>query len=766
MRSRQGVAFVVTNIAFFWLATALAACSLWPIYQTDRFLVVVAAGLVLGTAIGVVGAALRWPAWAVVVTAFAGFLVVGVPVAVPDKTQFGVLPTIDGLLDLVAGVALGWRQLLTITLPVGSYQALLVPAFVLVLAGTTAGVSIAVRARYGELAALFPATLFVVGILFGPEVVPWPVPLALGMFATLLLWFVWRRSRRRRAAIRLLAEQTPDARTRPLETASDRVAGARTLVAGGLILVLAAGASVAASLTFPPTGDRDVLRTSVEQPFDPRDYASPLAGLRSYLRDGADQEVMLRVVGLPADGRIRIATLDSYDGVVYAVGSPLVDSASGTFVRVPTEIDRPGDADPDVAVDVTVAGYRGVWVPTVGDLERIEFFGESARLEDSFYFNQTTGTGAVLDGLGEGDTYRLQAIDRPEAVASLDDLTPGTARVPRLGDTPDELTLKLEEYAGDVTSAGGRLSAAIDGLRSEGYISHGLGEDEPPSRSGHAADRITELLASAQMIGDAEQYSVAGALMARELGFPARVVFGFAPSETAGMAEVTGDDITAWIEVSTAERGWVAVDPVPPVRPIPADVEEEPQQVARPQSPVQPPPEDPDTREQQSPPDSTQDDPDTLDPFLQVLFAVLRIAGGVLLGALVLASPFLVVIGAKLRRRRLRRRAPTPVQRISGGWDEFHDAMVDRGYSPPPAATRSEIALASPLEQSRTLAAVADRAVFAPGEPDAAEADRVWRVVGELRGHLDRGRTRRQRLKALISVRSLGGYSVRNLFTR
>ncbi|MDY7555683.1 transglutaminase domain-containing protein [Cryobacterium sp. 10C3] len=60
-------------------------------------------------------------------------------------------------------------------------------------------------------------------------------------------------------------------------------------------------------------------------------------------------------------------------------------------------------------------------------------------------------------------------------------------------------------------------------------MSHGIGEDEPVSRSGHGLDRISQLFTDEPMLGDAEQYAVAAALLARRLGFPARVVMGFAP---------------------------------------------------------------------------------------------------------------------------------------------------------------------------------------------------------------------------------------------
>ena len=113
-------------------------------------------------------------------------------------------------------------------------------------------------------------------------------------------------------------------------------------------------------------------------------------------------------------------------------------------------------------------------------------------------------------------------------------------------------------YHDTVSMPYSKLKARVaDILKAEGYISHGVGDDEPASRSGHSADRITELLTDQRMIGDAEQYAVTAALMARQLGFPARVVFGFAPEGAGGVARVTGDSVTAWIEVDTAENGWV-----------------------------------------------------------------------------------------------------------------------------------------------------------------------------------------------------------------
>lgn len=761
--TRTAGSTIVTTLFVVALA-GLAAAVFWPVYRDMSYVVAAGGGIVAGAVVALLGARFRWPSFAVLLVAIAVFLGVGVPLAVPSRALQGVLPTWDGIQELVAGVAYGWKQLLTITLPVGDYQALLVPAFLLSYAATLVAMTIGLRARWGELAVVPPIVAFLVGIAFGPAEALWPIPLALSMLVAVLSYLVWRRWRRRREAISHLARATPDAGGAPLDTASDASLSARSVLAGGVILAVAAAASIGAVTIAPVTGTRDVLRTAVEQPFDPRDYASPLAGFRRYLREDRVDATMLTVSGLPAGQRLRVATLDSYDGVVYAVGSAADDAASGTFVRVPQAVDQSGLEGTPVSLDVEIGDYRGVWVPTAGAFTSIDFGGSRATtLTDGFYYNDTTGTAADLRALTEGDSYRLDAVlpEQPPA-SEIPALTPGDAEVARIGDLPDELAVYLEEQVRGLTSPGERLQAMLDALARDGYISHGLG-DEPPSRSGHGADRLTELVTAPLVIGDAEQYAVAAALMARQLGFPARVVFGFVPGEDG---VVTGDDVSAWIEVDTAQDGWVTIDPVPTERPIPEEEPEEQTQTARPPSIVPPPPDRPEQNQDQTAPDSSQDDPDQIDPVIEALLAIGRVAGLSLLALALVLAPFILILVAKGRRRRLRRQAPDVVERIRGGWDEYADAVVDHGFEAPQAATRSELAAVTGGLPARVLAAVADRAVFAPESADPADADRVWGAVAELRASLDKGLSRGQRLKARLSLRSLGASGVRSLFRR
>ena len=757
--ARKRLAGAAVDTTFAIVATGLAAAAFWPVYQSSAFAVMLGVTLLVGAAIAVLGAVFRWPSIVVAPLVVLVYLGLGTQLAVPGETTArGLLPTAQGFGDLVRATWLSWKQLVTISLPVGSYQALLVPAFILILVAVVATVSTALRAKRGELAAIPPILLMLAGILLGSGTSAVPLWLALTLFAVLLGWMIRFRLRRRAASVRSLTEQSGVI----VESARDRrrTVG-RTLVGAAVIVAIACVAGTAAAVLAPPDRERQVVRTAVEQPFDPRSYPTPLSGFRSYLEPAKADQPMLTVDGLPSDRRLRIATLDTYDGVTYSVGTDAVTSASGSFTRVPYRMDQNGVTGTRDTIAVTVRDYRGPWVPGSGQLQQITFHGSNApTLSGAFFYNDVTGTGAVTRSLASGDSYTMDAVVKPEVTAAgLTKAEPGSAVVPKPAIIPDELSQTLQKYTAGVTGAGAKLAAALDGLAADGYISHGIGPDEPPSRSGHGADRITELLTDIPMLGDQEQYAVTAALMARQLGFPARVVVGFvAPKDQASSASVTltGSDISAWIEVQTAD-GWVTVDPTPPLRPVPPKQPDQPTQITRPQTNVQPPVDDT-PAQRDDPPQAQVDKSNTPqpNPLLDAILTVLTILGWVVLGLAILSAPFLAVLAAKWRRRALRRRAPTSVERIAGGWREFADTAVDHGYDPPPAATRKEFAGTIGGSRASALAAVADRAVFSPIAPTEEEADTVWKAVDELRGQLGKRDTRWKRLLAAVSLRSLG----------
>ena len=760
-RPRLRASFVSLACTLLGLATLVSAVPFWPVYQSAEFVVTVVVTVLVGTVLGVAGAVLRLSSFAVLLVTVAAYLLLGVPLAVPSGALWGVLPTLDGLRQLVVGTALGWKQLLTISLPVGSYEALLVPLFVLLLVVSVVGTSVALRTRRGELAIAGPVVVHLAGIVLGPEDAVLPRVAGLALLTTCVAWFVWWRLRRRRLAVDALAGGRPSGST---GHGHGTVAG-RAVAGTVLTLAVAASTAVGVVALLPSPSDRVVARSLVAQPFDPRDEVSPLTRFRVYEQEPLVDDEVFRVRGLAPGQLLRLATLDTYDGVSYTVGSGSVSSASGTFDLVPSTVDQSDVAGAPTSVSVDVGSYEGIWLPTVGALRDVAFSGPTAaERRERFYYNDATGTAAVVGGVSEGDAYSLRAVlPRQPSGGDLDRLTPGTDAVPAPRAVPDELSTALDGYVEGVAGPGAQLRAALEGLRAQGYVSHGVSADEPPSRSGHGADRIAQLFTDPVMVGDGEQYATAAALMADQLGFPARVVMGFVPSEEApvddqGAVALTGGDVTAWIEVDTAQFGWVALDPNPEERPVPEEQLQDPSQVSRPESVVQPPPQDPQVRDDQAPPQTAQEDADTPPEWLAALLVVVTVAGWLALVAGIVAAPFLAVVGLKVRRRRRRRRAASAAARITGGWREFEDAVVDHGVDTPPAATRSEVAARVGGARTAVLARVADRAVFGPSAPPEEDADRVWAAVEDLRRSLGEGLTRWQRVKAAVSLRSLRRY--------
>ncbi|WP_448809476.1 transglutaminase family protein [Agromyces bauzanensis] len=746
-----------TAISVVLVMAMLAAAMIpwWPVYESGAFIVAAATAIIAGSTIGVLGARLTWPAWTTVVAVFVAYLVLGVPAAVPGRAIGGVLPTPGGIIELLAGAALSWKQLVTIAVPVGSYQALLVPPFLLGLVAATTAVTIALRSRHPSAAVVPPALLLLAGIALGVVHAELGLETGLVFLVTAVAWLVRVGIARRRAI----------STGRPVEAAladARRVLGASALVAVALV------GATAASVTMP-AAHRSVVRAELQPPFEPREHESPLAGFRSAFDPEVAERPMLTVSGLPAGSGIRIATLDTYDGIVYSVGGSDGTAESGRFTRVPYRLDQSGTLGTDVDVHVSVLAYSDVWVPGIGRLERITFDGPRAELlADGFFYNDLTGTAAVQSGLATGDAYTASSV-APLAPDRLSELRPGTSVLPPAPDLPDQLSRLLDQWAPASEDPGQRLQALIEGFHREGYVSHGLvDEGEPASRSGHALDRLVELVDAKPMLGDGEQYAVAAALMARSIGFPARVVVGYLP-DRADSAEESADGTTvfvsgelqAWIEVQADDGQWVSVDPNPEPRPIPEKEPDQPTVVSRPQSALPPPAERTPVDDLDADPDLALDDRDDgTAPWVAVLLAVLTATGLALLGLTVVVSPFLAIVVAKLRRRRLRRLAPTAVERIEGGWQEFADTAADYGYPIRPNATRAEQAATVGGLAPLVLASVVDRAAFAPDGPAEGDDRLVWDSVDELAERLSAPRTRRERLRAAISLASLGGYAV------
>lgn len=800
--SRVRLRFLLTQAAVLDLVIAVGAVAAWPIYRSAAFVVLVVVATAAGHALAAAGLRWRWNGWWLAAAAIGAYVVLGLPLAAPS--MLGSVPqALQAVLGVLTAPVTGWKDLLTLDLPLGSYQTTLAPALLVFLAVPVAALSLAWRGgRLWPIAVAvtllptvfgvaFGSTALQAPVVLGPIVVPREAIVGMAAVVAALIAVVWRTlSDRRRAIATAVAATGVRSGPRPLRGLAGRVATAAGMVTAAVVIAAVAAPWALAGQT------RDVLRSDVDPRLELAAALSPLGQYRASFADDRFEQTLFRVEAPAEADRVRLATLPFYDGRVARVVDPAAAPGDPrtAFSRVPSALAAP----PGTAVGtarISIDAYEGVWMPTVGSVTSLDFTaGDAAALADGFYYNAETSAAVQLGdpGLAVGAAYRHEAaIDAsPAALGSLEPLRAGPSLADEL--VPPSLIAWID--AQEASAGGSGLETLIERLRARGFLSHALTVDEAdppawmsdlgdyafqPSRAGHSTDRIETLFADlltrenevggdddallVAAVGDDEQFAVAAMMIADRLGFDARIVVGTrldSSDETLSTCvdgACTAGDLAAWIEVRGRDSTWVPVDVTPQHAVFPSpDV----QQRQDPKIPT-------DVRQEQAetvlpadanPSDGGQrpDDDTTATQDLTALWTALRIGGLSLLIVLLLFGPFAVIVLVKLLRRRARRSADDPVERFTGGWQEFVDAAIDHGRPAPRSQTRQELATAyGGTPNAVQLATWADRSVFDVAPPEATESDRFWELVETERSRFDEGLGWWARLRARISLRSL-----------
>ena len=275
--------------------------------------------------------------------------------------------------------------------------------------------------------------------------------------------------------------------------------------------------------------------------------------------------------------------------------------------------------------------------------------------------------------------------------------------------------------------------------------------------------------------GYAGHFAPAMALMAREVGIPARVAVGYLPtapvddSRGGELFQVGTGDAHAWPELYFQGVGWVRFEPTPGIPTTPEyapesgdepaqDASGQPDQTpgqepSQPQEPTSGP-----TDEQSQPPAEQTPEPEQERQEPSTAFMIplwMLVLGGVLLLLLLLAAVPRFVRG---RRRRARLAdmvdaSLSPQERANAAWGELEDLSVDHGGSPKASDT--------PRVRARRMAAgipaaseAVDRIVSDMEHATYAAPDASWKPsastadLGTVRDELTRRATRGQRFRA------------------
>ncbi|SPT53118.1 Transglutaminase-like superfamily [Actinomyces bovis] len=689
-------------------------------------------GAVIGLAIGWISSARRWGPLATLLAV----------VAVHLGLAPWILPDVGEGLSAITAVATSslsvWRDALTLSPPLTAFTGMTVLPW---LTGLLTGVLATrlVLSGYAHLGGLACLVMPFVALLWGTRAPFLPALTCPPLAAALLLLWAMHARRRSRGSIAEAMEIGDDGAAR-----TDRRSGLMG------VAVVAAAMAIAMAVNPAVPGARMLLRDRFTPPLDLAQYATPLSLVRLLETEMVDTE-LLKLREAPAGVRLRIAALDSYDGTVASIGEDATGVArfrpvgDGTLLN---DLDR--DAVRTVSLEVT--GYNFAWVPTVRDVRSTWVTGPRQHdLRGTLYFDALSGTLLTTASTATGDVFTEEVVpnqvpsDATLSTLELDKDAPG-----KVADVPVVIATRAATLIGSEATDLGKIRALQQALRT-GYYSDGT---KSPSTPGHGAARLSTMVENGALIGDAEQYSVLMMLMCRSLGIPARVIMGFDPAIDGDATQVTGTDVTAWVEIPFKGVGWVPFDVTPDRDNLPQQQTEErvsnplPQALQPPLAPQDPAELPPNYQDEQKPNDD--DEPEQPRSYL-----ALGIAGGVL----ALLLPFALIVCLKAWRRRRRQRLRSAIDRVEGAWDEVLDRARDLGVQSVGGRTRHETATdldssfpdAGLLKLSRDV----DKSVFSEADPADDDATGVWRAVEASIPAMGFCRSRFQRALARVSLASL-----------
>jgi transglutaminase-like putative cysteine protease len=492
-----------------------------------------------------------------------------------------------------------------------------------------------------------------------------------------------------------------------------------TAVAAALTALVAVAAAAVLGPTAADTGQPPAdVRALVAGPVQPRSGVSPLQQYLA-LRNGIRP---LQVTGTVSrsGSLLRLATLTRFDGGYWTV--------NGSFRRAGTILPEGRPAVPGVTV------HQQVRV-TVGSLDWMLTAGRATGLSVSgMGVDEATGDVAVPIDRPPPTEYTASSTVNAATVDEILAAEPVRSRDP-LPPPPAGIRSFVDSVVSGQPPGSDQLLTLKRWFTTDRRFWYDESADAP---GGHGYYQIQRLLESTR--GTSEQYASAYAVMARYLGYDARVVMGFRPRYEHDTYVAAGQDVAAWVEVNFGGLGWISVDPSPRDNPIGTrpNVASAPSRSTALDDPLKqadqtprPAPPAITTEEDAVEPEAAGSSMDSAVPVL----ATVSVSMVLLVGA----TPV-----AKAIRRVRRRRARSDRLAVVGAWHETLDRLREAGTRVTPAQTTGEVVTlvtgpAGPLAAHAglpALAAAADRASYAPEEPEPALRPDAWAVAQQIRAQL------------------------------
>lgn len=548
-------------------------------------------------------------------------------------------------------------------------------------------------------------------------------------------------------------------------------------ISTGIILLTAAALAIVGPLLIPSY--RFTLRDRYDPPLDPYQFTSPLSGMRSYVKYHK-KDTLLTVTGLPAGTPVRLAVMDRFDGNVWNLSDSKDALDSSDYRHVGSRISDGDETGTRFrATFVVKPGLNERWLPLAGSANYVGFTHDND--SRNFYYNRSTHSAIYASGLSEEQQYTETGVLAPEPTPSqISKAQAISTSQPKTTDVPQSAGKLATALAGRQATGGKSAQKLAEGLKTNGWFSHGLTGDYP-SLPGHGNYRIEAMMGDGgSMVGDSEQYASAMSMMARELGLPARVVLGFIPkdkdgeidkSRTKGLGkdartEFTGNDIEAWVEINLKGYGWTAFYPTPKETKTPDKNQNltppNPRQLVRqPPVPLTDPLYDKMQAREQSGANGDDAGTDAMNPVLARTLAIAK-------DVIVYGSPVwiillicLLIVALKTVQIAVMRRRGSPARRVDAGWTAV--AMMARQSGLRLHGTRGEQAkqivdgLPIPAKDVEEVRAQADWATYSGQNVDEADARSYWRSADDLRRSILKTQHGMRRIRTRLSLKGVTG---------
>jgi hypothetical protein len=673
------------------------------------------------------------------------------------SAKFG-LPFPKAVGELFQALVHGPVRLLTTPIPARSGQSLLVVPVVAAWAGFVLGWVLYRKGRAGW-SVLGPVFTLICALSFGISTGDFLL-VTTGVFFALSLLYVVYLGRRTAAG--------------SVQANPQRLGNRLPAMA---VLVAICGASVGMGRVLPTVGrdQRFTFRQYRTPPFDPRDLASPLAEFSKYLNKDVKDNLLFTATGdLP--NRWRLATLTSFDGRVWGVGSAQ-ESASvqgragsdgsdlsaelGVFQVVGSRLQSRASIPNSTVASTTVRIDSLVepWLPSTGSSLKLLPKG-TTNLVDVRY-NASSDTLVMPAGLAKGSEYGLSWAKSGQP--DLTKLEKATAFRPAI-EMPGSPNLDLiGKRANEIVGDGSDWEKVT---RLQSYLKGGFYNEEAPP--GHAYGDLWRILNDPNALdGNGEHYAALFGVLLRSVGIRSRVVVGFVPDaqrpgSTAKVQEVYGEDIRAWTEVAFEGVGWVPVDVeinVANKKPLP----EKSKPRSTPDEPAKPPviipqaePEEGLFETKPATPKTTVESAGT-----SWLSSPAVVGGGIVVSPLIVVLLTTAAVAFLKRRRRVRRQEGSPNQSVAGAWEEIVERSVEAGQQVAPNMTIAEgsaqLFSSDPKIRSilEDLSRLSEQAAYAAPGVDTMAQSQAWSLVDQFRMELRQTSTLWQRWKRLINPRPL-----------